>query len=272
MPTVLLYYRKPMSNWILMPENSALAMSVKRTSLTQYGLRILRNTKLEVPWSEKAAMLSEFAARLRDSGYNEKFRKQIIQSILGGWDKMLAEHEAGRRPINRSRNWQSEKRRQEKVRKKSNWYKTGGYSTVIFCPYTPGGELAKKWREIEAREADTRGWRYKVVESSGRQVRSIVCKNPWAGTCNDQECFVCTTGGSGNCKQPGCTYKIQCMACKGTFQKLLSGFSLFPCSPPTPLTENHFAKKPLAEKGGSPPTLRKSAENFRKNMGQKGLK
>ena len=156
------YYRKPMSNWILMPENSALAMSVKRTSLTQYGLRILRNTKLEVPWSEKAAMLSEFAARLRDSGYNEKFRKQIIQSILGGWDKMLAEHEAGRRPINRSRNWQSEKRRQEKVRKKSNWYKTGGYSTVIFCPYTPGGELAKKWREIEAREAqeagDTRWW------------------------------------------------------------------------------------------------------------------
>ena len=25
------YYRKPMSNWILIPENSALAMSVKRT-------------------------------------------------------------------------------------------------------------------------------------------------------------------------------------------------------------------------------------------------
>ena len=100
-------------------------MSVKRTSLTQYGLRILRNTKLEVPWSEKAAMLSEFAARLRDSGYNEKFRKQIIQSILGGWDKMLAEHEAGRRPINRSRNWQGENRRKEKTRKKEqlvpNW-------------------------------------------------------------------------------------------------------------------------------------------------------
>ena len=72
---------------------------------------------------------------------------------------MVAEHEAGRRPINRSRHWQSESRKQEKVRKKGNWYKTGGYSTVIFCPYTPGGELAKKWREIEAREVDTRGWR-----------------------------------------------------------------------------------------------------------------
>ena len=64
----LYYYRKPMSNWQLMNANSAMAMSVKRMSLTQYRLRILRNTKLEVPWSEKAAMLSEFSARLRDSG------------------------------------------------------------------------------------------------------------------------------------------------------------------------------------------------------------
>ena len=67
------YYRKPMANWQLMPAASAMPSSVKRTCLTQYGLRILRNTKLEVPWSEKAAMLSEFSARLRDSGYSERF-------------------------------------------------------------------------------------------------------------------------------------------------------------------------------------------------------
>ena len=203
-----------MSNWQLMHANSALAMSVKRTSLTQYGLRILRNTKLEVPWSEKAAMLSEFSARLRDSGYSERFRQQLIESVLGGWDKMVVEQEAGRRPINRPQDWQEKRRRQEKVKKKTNWYKTGGFSTVIFCPYTPGSELAKKWREIEAREAETRGWRYKVVESGGRQIRSIVCKNPWAGPCNDPDCYICSTGGTGNCRQPGCTYKVQCLRCK----------------------------------------------------------
>ena len=37
---------------------------------------------------------------------------------------------------------------------------------------------------------------------------------------------------------------------KGTRQKQLSGF--FPL---TPLTENHFAKKPLAESGGTPTKL-----------------
>ena len=58
------YFRKSMSNWELMHADLALSASVKRTALTQYGLRILRNTKLEVPWSEKAAMLSEFSERL----------------------------------------------------------------------------------------------------------------------------------------------------------------------------------------------------------------
>ena len=97
------YYRKPMANWQVMPAKSAMPASVKRTSLTQYGLRILRNTKLEVPWSEKAEMLSEFSARLRDSGYNQRYRQEVINSVLSGWDKMVEEQEAGRRPINRAR-------------------------------------------------------------------------------------------------------------------------------------------------------------------------
>ena len=60
------YYRKPMSNWLLIPANSALALSIKRTSLAQYGLRILRNTSLELSWNMKAEMLSEFSERMRD--------------------------------------------------------------------------------------------------------------------------------------------------------------------------------------------------------------
>ena len=89
---------------------------------------------------------------------------------------MVCEQEAGRRPINRPRSWQEATRRQEKIRKKNSWYKSGGYSTVIFCPYTPGSTLAKKWRLIEARGAETRGWRYKVVELGGRQMGSTVCR------------------------------------------------------------------------------------------------
>ena len=44
---------------------------------------------------------------------------------------------------------------------------------------------------------------------------------------------------------------------KGRFQKRFSGFFPLRGFPPTPtpLTENHFAKKPLAERGGPPPSL-----------------
>ena len=102
---------------------------------------------------------------------------------------MVGEQEAGRRSINRSQSWQ----KGGKDKEEKNWYKTRGRSTVIFCPYTPGSELAKKWWEIEAKEEESRGWRYKVVEQGGRQLRSMVCKNPWAGQCNDPEGFICST-------------------------------------------------------------------------------
>ena len=127
---------------------------------------------------------------------------------------MLIEHEAGRRPVNRKRTWREEERKENKWRKKLGWFKAGGYSTVIFCPYTPNGELATKWREVEVRGAATRGWRFKVVEQGGRKINSILCKNPWDGPCNDQQCMVCSTGGKRNCRRPGCTYAVHCLRCK----------------------------------------------------------
>ena len=38
----------------------------------------------------------------------------------------------------------------DEVEKESSWFKAGGYSTVMFCPYTPNSELAARWREVEA--------------------------------------------------------------------------------------------------------------------------
>ena len=98
-------------------------------------------------------MLSEFSERMRDSGYKEKFRYETIQSILTGWDKMVAEQERGGRPINRPRHYEEKKRREEKWRKKANWFKTGGYTTVLFCPWTLNGEQAQDQREGVCRGA-----------------------------------------------------------------------------------------------------------------------
>ena len=63
--------------------------------------------------------------------------------------------------------------------------------------------------------------------------------------------------------------KVKTRSSKGTHQKLLSGFCPLRGPPPTPLTENHFAKKTLAERGGTPPPL---TENCRKFSSKKGSK
>ena len=41
----------------------------------------LRHTRLDVRWSEKAEMLTDFSARLRYSG-SERYIQQVIESVL----------------------------------------------------------------------------------------------------------------------------------------------------------------------------------------------
>ena len=54
-----------------------------------------------------------------------------------------------------------------------------------------------------------------MVELGGRSIRSTLCRFPWGVPCTDSaRCFVCSTGGRGPCTRPGCTYKIQCLACR----------------------------------------------------------
>ena len=67
------FYKKPVSNPLLMLENSAMPMKVKRNSLAKEGIPQLRNTTRDLPWSTKVEILSEFSHKLMISGCNEKF-------------------------------------------------------------------------------------------------------------------------------------------------------------------------------------------------------
>ena len=66
---------------------------------------------------------------------------ETIQSILKGWDRMVEEQKSGGRPINRPRHYQEREMRESRWKKKGKWYKAGGYSSVLFCPWTPNREL-----------------------------------------------------------------------------------------------------------------------------------
>ena len=180
-----------MANRLLMLHQSALPDKMKRTTLTQEVIRIMRNCHPDLPWKEKVARLNTFTERMRDSGYPERYRAEVIQSGLKGYEKMLEVEKTGGRPVNRLKKTNREERRQ-KLQKKDTWYKEGGFSTVLFVPCTPGGILCKHLKEIETRGREDRQWRVKIIEMGGQTLQSQLSKsNPWQGKCSMETCFPC---------------------------------------------------------------------------------
>ena len=74
------FYKKPMTNPLVMMATSALPGNVKRSSLIQEVIRRLKNTRRSMDWEVKADILSEFSNSMRISGYSEEFRLEIIKS------------------------------------------------------------------------------------------------------------------------------------------------------------------------------------------------
>ena len=214
------FYRKPMANRQVMLYKSAMPEQVKRTTSSQEVIRILRNCHPSLPWEEKVTHLNEFSERLRDSGYPERTRAEIIQSGLTGYERMKEVESNGGRPVNRLKGHEENERRKEKARKITNWYKNNMYSTVLFVPCTPRSTLANRLKEVEARGSKDREWRVKVVEMGGQTLRSQLSKsNPWpTKTCGDSRCFPCREEkGGGNCRRKNVGYCITCKTCKAQY-------------------------------------------------------
>ena len=214
------FYQKPMTNPLLIMSKSAMPQKIKRTTLSQMALRVLLNTKPELE-DRRTELLSKFSGRMRASGYGARFRQEIIASAMSAFDKLKKDKEDGKRPINRPRSFQAKERRSRKCSTKTEWFKKGNYTTVMFVPYTPGSRLAKILRDIEKRGADERDWRIKIVERSGQKLRSQLVKDPWAGPCSRPNCLQCRSaetrpggGRGGPCNRNSICYSVVCRDCK----------------------------------------------------------
>jgi hypothetical protein len=213
------FYRKPMANRLTMLHQSAMPDKMKRTTLSQEVIRILRNCHPDLPWEQKLVHLNNFTERMRDSGYPEKNREEVIQSGLKGYEIMLEVERAGGRPVNRLKKSDQTDRKKEKAKKKDTWYKQGEYASVLFVPCTPGSILAKQLREVEARGRDDREWKVKIMEMGGQTLRSQTSKsNPWSGMpCSREHCFACQGEKGGECRRKNVGYKITCQTCKAEY-------------------------------------------------------
>ncbi len=207
---LLLYehYEKPMATKSVVHEQSAIPTKNKRTILTQEVLRILLHCSSYLPWEVPRTHINNFMLKMQYSGYGKMFRYHVVNGAINAYQKIREKEDLGIRPMHRPKNWERESRRKEKETKRKNWYKDGGFDSVVFIAMTRNGELKRRYE----REIRKSGLRIKVVERTGRTLKSqLQTSNPFReANCGRNDCFVCTTSNTGNCNTESVTYDIKC--------------------------------------------------------------
>ena len=139
---------------------------------------------------------------------------------------MLEEHRSGRRPLYREKGWKKEERRKAKEKKKKGWYKKlGGQDNdfPVFCPVTPGGRLANKWRTVleEVRRSSDGRVRGYVAERSGVPLSALLYSSQpgEVDDCGKADCNPCRRGTTRrlSCRRVtrgGMVYSCSCVTCK----------------------------------------------------------
>ena len=90
--------------------------------------------------------------KLKNSGYGQKYRMEIVDSAMKAFEKMIEDDKNNIKPMYRSKNWNIVERKQLKENNKQNWWRKGqnkDFKTDCFLPPTPGGILTKELRKRE---------------------------------------------------------------------------------------------------------------------------
>ena len=241
------FFEKPMCNKLCMLEQSAMTESSKIAILSQDLVRRMLNTDVKTSQSRRNEIVDSFTAKLKRSGYKKTQIIEIAKSGLKCFMRKVRSAEKSGLGLHRSSGSTLEGRHRKKILAKTTWYRTGKKNdgcdkgstrrrekkekpnnkknpgeteirSVLFVPRTKGGELARRLRNEEEKMAEITGYRVKIVEKSGSQVRRTLCsKNPWAGSkCQRENCMVCKQeGGKGDCRRRNVVYQTSCVQCKG---------------------------------------------------------
>ena len=187
------FLKSPQKNSKVILADSALNPHAKRTILTQECLRRLRNTKVELGEDVQIKHLNDFMVKLKNSGYDKKYRIEVLDSAMKAFDKMKEDDKKNIKPLYRSRSWNTEERNKSKEIKKQSWWKSGSktdFKSVFFVPPTPGGMLAKELRKREVELNKNSTERIKIVESGGIKIKNILAtKNPFQKTKCTHKCW-----------------------------------------------------------------------------------
>ena len=210
------HYEKDVSNRAVLHAESAEPMSRKRNVHTQEILRRMLNTSPRLDWQKQGApFIDDYMVRMRQAGYGEGFRRDVLQHAANIYARMRQEDENETRPMYRQKDYQRVERKKAKANKKHTWSTKGGYIAPIMVPPTPHSELAKMLRNVVEDERES-GLKFKIVETGGIPIKSVQNSNPSATPgCPDRECVPCRNGRGegGNCRRSNIQYNMECEMC-----------------------------------------------------------
>ena len=161
--------------------------------------------------------MNNYMQVLKNSGYSQKFRLEILHSGLQGYNKILKAERDGIRPVYRPKGWNESARWLEKRRKKNNWLGPF-WKSCIFVPPTPGSELKKlmQSKEEEMRAGGREAFPIKIIETAGKTLeQALVNTDPFGGNqCTDEKCVPSKNPQNKiSCRRNGICYRIYCRSC-----------------------------------------------------------
>ena len=154
---------------------------------------------------------------LKNSGYSEMFRAEILKSELKGYNLILQAERESVRPVYRPKGWKESARWLEKRRRKNNWLGKF-WKSCIFVPPTPGSELKKQMqaKEEEMRAGGRESFPIKIIETAGKTLeQTLVNTDPFNGNqCSDEKCEPKKNPKNKiSCRRNGICYRVLCLCC-----------------------------------------------------------
>ena len=166
------FYSKPMASPYTIHFRSAISRRTKRDTLLQEGMRRLRNMGPGVTNGEKNEVMSKYMNMLRVSGYDEKYRFQMLQCIINRQKEIEREIREGVRIRFRSREQIEEQKSNRLGKHPGTWFLRGAIQNTLKVQGTPGSGLARAMQSTLGNRICAEGGATKIVELGGRQITS----------------------------------------------------------------------------------------------------
>ena len=165
---------KDVSTRAVIHKRSSHPDSMKKNVLVNEALRVLRNCNEYLKWEEVAEYLSYFMKRLQFSGYDQRFRHEVMKIAFRRYD------ESKHKSINTSQH-------NIQKRKKKKWHQDT--DTMMFVQATKDGELMKEVQKC----ADKNKVKLKVMERIDKSKRqNLQWSNPFQrGKYGKDWCLLC---------------------------------------------------------------------------------